>query len=224
MKDLKHLNEIDPLNRNVTKDSGAEFSPMDPPDAYTPPSVESIDYDEMNPLLQHLIDEHAVQRPILDGFETALIDFRQNGWRLNDQINLRFKEFFTFLDQEYVKHVLKEEKLLFPHLHRRLIEAGEHGKGDYQRTAVDLMEDDHSKIMQCGSLVFNLMGLAPRLPDAASRMLVFDAAFEQATRLVESLRLHTFREEKVVFSLAQRLIPAETLDDLLRQAKNFKDY
>ncbi len=57
MDDLKKWNQDDPLRRMVEKDSGQEaFSPMDPPDAYSPPGLEALDYEDMHPYLQGLMD------------------------------------------------------------------------------------------------------------------------------------------------------------------------
>ena len=45
-------------------------------------------------------------------------------------------------------------------------------------------------------------------------MIVLDAALEQGKNLVELLRLHVFREDNVVFSLAHRLIATTEFDEM----------
>ena len=60
------------------------------------------------------------------------------------------------------------------------------------------------------------LGLAARLPDERSRGFVFQTAFNNARELVELIRLHIYREDHVVFPLAQKLISTEELDALMR--------
>jgi hypothetical protein len=97
-------------------------------------------------------------------------------------------------------------------LHDRLIESGEHGNGENPSTAVDLMEDDHVKFIQLGSLVFNLLGLGIRLRDTESKIVTFDLAFNTGRELAELLRLHIFREDETLFPLSQQLL---TIEDFL---------
>ncbi|MCK5467412.1 MAG: hypothetical protein KAI99_02855, partial [Cyclobacteriaceae bacterium] len=59
---------------------------------------------------------------------------------------------------------------------------------------------------QLASLTFNILGLAARLPDNHSRMLTFDVAYNSGIELVELLRLHIYREDNILFPLAQKLL------------------
>jgi len=175
---LKQLNEIDPLERGAEKQlDREEFSPMDPPDAYAPPAGEAVDYEALHPFLQHLMDEHQVVITELDGFEGVLIRIQEEG--VSQSVNQELSDFFRYLDDQIVPHHAKEEKILFPLLQARLLEKGEHSQGPVPKTAIDMMEDDHMKVMQLAAVSFNFMGLAPRLPDSDSRALVLDAALEQ---------------------------------------------
>ncbi len=124
------------------------------------------------------------------------------------------RSFFTFFDDHVVAHQLAEDKILFPTLHERLLEKGEHGAGHPPRTAVDMLEDDHAKVMQIAAVTFNFLALSARLPDPASRAIVLDAALEQGKALIEMLRLHMFREDNVVFALAVEHLEASTFDDM----------
>ncbi len=215
MDDLKKWNQDDPLRRMVEKDSGQEaFSPMDPPDAYSPPGLEALDYEDMHPYLQGLMDEHKACTLQLDLFEAALLDMQQNG--LSRKSDDALRSFFQFFDQHISSHNRKEEQVLFPLLRRRLLEYGEHSHGEDRTTGVDVLEDDHTKALQLAAVIFNFFGLAFRLPDAASRAVVMDAALEQGKSLVEMLRLHIFREDKVVFAQAQRLLSQEELEEMVR--------
>ena len=160
---------------------------MNPPEAFAPPKLEEIPYEELHPFLQRLMDEHKACIKELDAFEEALIYIQQKG--INKTVDGKLRDFFEFFDTHIVKHNQKEEKILFPLLHQRLIEKGEHGKGSDLLTAVDMLEDDHIKTIQLAAVVFNFFGLAMRLPDPNSRLVVLDAALEQGKTLIENLKL-----------------------------------
>ena len=213
MTNLKDLDKIDPLKRIVEKDTGQkELSPMEPPEAYNPPSMDAIAYEKMHPFLQKFIDEHRLCTKELDAFEEVLIEIQKNG--ISKDLNEKLSKFFNFLDNNIVSHNLKEEKILFPLLNERLIENGEHSNNPVPKTSVDMLEDDHIKLMQLAAVTFNFMGLSGRLPDIASRALVLDAAIEQGKALIELLKLHIFREDNIVFSLAQKFIKKEEFAEM----------
>ncbi|MFP5471092.1 MAG: hemerythrin domain-containing protein [Bacteroidia bacterium] len=206
----KKLKEEDPIVKNAEKDQETEeFSPMDPPDAYDKKRVIGANYEAMDKHVKELMDEHAELEKIAAKFETALIEFKTSGFVFTKEINDTFNEFFTFFDEHILPHNRKEERHLFPILHQRLIESGEHGVGDNPETAVDLMEDDHVKFIQLATLSFNLLGLGSRLTDLNSRALTYDLACNSGKELVELLRLHVYREDNTLFPLAQKLLTAE---------------
>lgn len=215
---LKQLKDIDPLTRIAEKQTEQEeYSPMNPPDAYDPPRVEAIPYEDLHSFLQHLMDDHKACIEELDAFEEILIQIQKEG--IPRGINQPLSKFFRFLDEHVVAHHMKEEKILFPLLQDRLLAAGEHSQGPAPRTAVDMLEDDHIKIIQFAAVTFNFFGLAGRLPDPASRTIVLDAAIEQAKTMIEMLRLHIFREDNIVFPLAARHITGEELDEMTRDPR-----
>ena len=78
-----------------------------------------------------------------------------------------------------------------------------------------MMEADHVSVLQLASVVFTLFGLSVRLPDKNSRLVVLDMAIEQGKSLVETLKLHVFREEHIVFPLAQKYLSHEELDHMM---------
>ena len=213
---LKQLKDIDPLERRAEKQSGREeYSPMDPPDAYAPPGMEAVAYEAMHPFLQHLMDDHKAVINALESFEEDLLHLQKEG--VSRDVQQGLSDFFRFLDEQIVRHHVKEEKILFPLLQERLLEKGEHSQSPVPKTAVDMLEDDHVKVMQLAAVTFNFFGLALRLPDAASRALVLDAALEQGKTLVELLRLHIFREDQIVFPLAHNHVTPGELGDMERR-------
>ncbi len=185
---------------------------MDPPDAYAPPNMEPVPYEELHPFLQQLSDEHKECIKELDAFEETLLHIQQKG--IDKSVDTRLRTFFEFFDVHIVKHNQKEEKGLFPLLHQKLKEKGDHGHGPTPVTAVDMLEDDHVKALQLAAVVFNFFGLTMRLPDPNSRLVVLDAALEQGKVLIELLRLHIFREDNIVFSQAHQYLSTAELDEI----------
>lgn len=211
--DTHNLNQIDPLKKQPEHGSiGNGLSPMDPPEAYAPPAMDRVAPEDLHPFLRKLTEEHAAFMGELSIFEEAILSVQKTGFtKESDQ---RLRHFFHFFDQEFVPHSRREEVTLFPLLRERLITDGEHSKADAPTTATDLMEDDHHKAVQLAAVVLNFMGLAFRLPDERSKLVVLDAALEQGKALVELLRLHIFREDNLVFSSAHRLISRTEFDEM----------
>ena len=203
------------IKRFVEKDKDhEEISPMDPPDAYSAQNIESLPYEKMHPFLQELIDEHKNFTGVLNTFEVALINWRKNNWIFNDEIDLGLKQFFSFFDEKVPLHNQKEEKKFFPLLHNKLIETGEHNTKDTSFTAINLMEDEHIKVAQAAAIVFNFLGLGSRLPDKRSQEITFEAAFEQGIAIVETMKLHIFREENILFPQAMKLFTLSEFENL----------
>ncbi|MBI5857723.1 MAG: hemerythrin domain-containing protein [Sphingobacteriales bacterium] len=215
------FSESDYLKRNVEKDANGQpgYSPMDPPDAYKPPGIEPVAYELLDPVLRHLYDEHKFILAGLDDLEKALLEIRKEG--INKSLNKKLADFFKFLDEFIVLHHLKEERILFPLLHDRLLDAGEHAPGSIPETAVDMLENDHIKTMQLVTLMFSLMGLSSRLTDLSSRAILIDTAIEQGNSLIELLRLHIFRENNVVFALAHKYFTNEDFQEQKDQLKKY---
>lgn len=195
----------DPIKRYVEKDSAEEMSPFDPPDAFDPQNIEPIAYEELHPFLKKLADEHTVFSTVLNAFEEALIKWRENNWRFDEEIDKKFKNFFEFIDEKVPVHNQKEEKDLFPLLNKKLIEIGEHNSKDSTLTGISIMEDEHIKVAQAAAIVFNFLGLGSRLPDQRSKEITFEAAFEQGIAIIETMKLHIFREENILFPQAMKL-------------------
>ena len=209
------MNTNDPVKRFVEKEKEfEEASPMNPPDAFSPSTVEPVEYKDMAPFLQKFIDEHKVCINVLNDFESALNNWKRNGWIFNEDINKSFKSLFSFLDNNATIHNKNEEKTLFPLLHKRLIETGEQSSAEEPKTAVDVLEDDHIKIAQLGALCLNFLGLGSRLEDKKSREIVFELAYEQGKAIVETMRLHIYREDETLFPLSMKLISQKEFEEM----------
>ena len=211
MGNFKELNVIDPLKRNVEKDAGApEYSPMDPPDAFAPPNSEAIPYKDMHPFLQSLMDDHKMVIEEMKKLEEAFNRIREEG--VSKSLFEKIADFFRYFDDTVLVHNRREEKDLFRALMPRLLENGEHSTGDTLITSVDMMEDDHVKSLQHATLCFNFLGMATRLPDADSRLVMLDTALEQGKALIELMRLHIFREENITFPQAMKYFSTAELN------------
>lgn len=205
----------DPIKKSAGKETNDEaLSPMEPPEAFAQSTVEPVAYEDMHPFLQKLMDEHKVFVKVLDNFEAALTEWKQNNWIFNDNINIKFKELFSFLDNNTPVHNKKEEKQLFPMLHKKLLETGEHNGDETPKTGVDIMEDEHIQVAQLGALCLNFLGLGSRLPDKASREMTFEFAYNQGKEIVEIMRLHLYREDETLFPLTMKLFTKEELQGL----------
>ncbi len=210
MIDLKKAAITDPLQRNVEKGlEQIEHSPMDPPSAYEQPA-EIKDNKVINEAsIQEFVDEHKLAMKHIEEFEKGLTAYKATGYLLNPEINKAFASFFKFFDEILLPHNDKEEKCLFPILREKLIAAGEHSTGEVKVTAIEVMEDDHVKFIQLGSLTFNLLGLATRIRDEGSKIFILDTAYENGRELVELLKLHIYREDYTLFPLAQKYLSHE---------------
>ncbi|MCH7774775.1 MAG: hypothetical protein IH784_10280 [Bacteroidetes bacterium] len=60
----------------------------------------------------------------------------------------------------------------------------------------------------------NFLGLGSRLEDKKSREIVFELAYEQGKAIVETMRLHIYREDETLFPLAMKLISKEELKEM----------
>ncbi len=209
---VKIVDPKDRIRRKVDKgDHEEELSPMAPPDAYAPPGEDqSVPYEEMHPFLQGLRDEHEECVAELQAFESALDNLRNHG--PSGEVHDVLAKFFGFLERVVLPHNRREELVLFPLLAQRLVESGEHSKGPQPTTAIDVLRADHVELLQVAAVMTNFFRIAPRLPDEASQHYIIDASIRLGRNLVELLRLHIFREDVVVFSLAHKLLNAEELD------------
>jgi hemerythrin-like domain-containing protein len=208
----KKLKEDDPIIRNAEKGEMEELSPMDPPEAYDPERMVDMDTSKLHDYLGGLVDEHTAAKEICDRFENALQEFKSGGYYISKEINDAFNAFFVYFDEEILPHNKKEEQDLFPLLRKRFLESGEHSNDENPTTPVDLMEQEHIKFIQLASLCFNFLGLAFRLKDNEARFVTLDLAYNNGKELVETLKLHIYREDHIIFPLAQDLLTPEELN------------
>ena len=204
-------NKTDPIIKNPEKIEGEELSPMDPPDAMAPPALDKIDYEKLDPFLKELVDDHKGLVSQLDIFEKTLLSIMDEG--ITPEIKERIRNFYEFFDHEFIAHNRKEEIKLFPKLKEKLIETGHHST-DGSQTPVDILMADHIEALQLAAVSFNLFGLITKLEDKNSKLVILDLAIEQGKALVEFLRVHIFREDNIVFSLAQKLISKDEFKHL----------
>lgn len=213
--DLKNLNKQDPLKRMVERQNETEeFSPMDPPDAFQPPALDEVKYEDMHPLIQSLMDDHKACNGAISAFENTLNALHTDGFTKNTLEGIN--DFFSFFDDSIIEHNRKEDNTVFNDLNRVLHEKEEFSTGT-GKTVVDLMEDDHIKMLQLAAISFNLFGLITRIPDKNSGMVILDLAVEQSKALIEMLKLHIFREDNVVFPIANKYLSTEVLDAMKKQ-------
>jgi hemerythrin-like domain-containing protein len=219
MLDLKRYKEEDPLKRLVEKESGGEeLSPMEPPDI-SENDLPPANFDNYHDCLKQLTSEHQEFGEMLTEFEKAILFFKENGLQKQEETKEIINRFFAYIDNTVLPHNRKEEKILFYLLNKQLVAKDIYSKNDSSNTVIDIMEDDHSKLIQLSALAFNLLGLAARLPDHDSRLIVLDVAIEQSLAMIELLRLHIYREDHIVFDLAMEHLSEDELSQIAEQLK-----
>jgi hemerythrin-like domain-containing protein len=167
------------------------------------------------------VEDHKVAIKKIEEFENALVQYKTTGYVLTKEINATFSDFFKYYDSNLLLHNEKEDKVLFPLLNEKLMATGEHSTGENPKTAIDVMEDDHVKFIQLGTLSFNLFGLATRIKDPQSRMFICDTAYDTSREFTELLRLHIYREDYTLFPLAQKLISEEEFAVIKEKQKKY---
>jgi len=223
MIDLKQTNQVDPLTRNVEHglDEMKGSTPFDPPSVYDEDKKGTVNFDAMPEALKELVEDHKVAIKKIEEFENALVQYKTTGYVLSKEINATFSDFFKYYDSNLLLHNEKEDKVLFPLLNEKLMATGEHSTGENPKTAIDVMEDDHVKFIQLGTLSFNLFGLATRIKDPQSRMFICDTAYDTSREFTELLRLHIYREDYTLFPLAQKLISEEEFAVIKEKQKKY---
>jgi len=210
--DLKNLNKQDPLKRIVERQKETEeFSPMDPPDAFLPPALDEVKYEDMHPVIQSLMDEHVKCIAVIGTFENTLNELHTDGFSKKTLEGIN--DFFSFFDESIIEHNIKEDNTIFADLNIILQQKEEYSTGT-EKTVVDLLEEDHIKMLQLAAISFNLFGLITRIPDESSGLVILDLAVEQSKALIEMLKLHIFREDNVVFPIANNYLSTEVLDTM----------
>jgi hemerythrin-like domain-containing protein len=203
--------EIEEINIGET-----EMSPFSPPSAYNAPKEEEVAYEDMHPLLQSLIDEHKEYSKQLEMFEETIMLIE--GGRIDKEIDARLRDFFAYMDEEVIPHNREEEKALFPAISRSMLKEGKHSKGNEKFHVIDVLEDEHVKIIQMVSVTFNMFALFVRIPDERSRIMILDVALNQAKELLELLKLHIYREDTIIFSYANRHLSINQLNEIQKNS------
>jgi len=195
----------------------AEMSPFSPPSAYDAPKEEEVAYEDMHPFLQELMDEHKEYSQKLEMFEETIMLIE--GGRIDKEIDARLREFFAYMDEEVIPHNRLEEKALFPAISKSMVKEGKHSKGDEKFNVIDVLEDEHVKIIQMVSVTFNMFALFVRIPDERSRIMILDVAINQSKELLELLKLHIYREDTIIFSYASRYLSVSELSEIQESSK-----
>lgn len=216
-EELARLQIIDPVKKQgevSLSDRGGQCSPLSPPEAMAPPSSVKVNYEDFHPFLQQLIDEHNSLKNVMDEFKIALQDIgkTKNVLGQNDKI---VKNFFKVFMSEFIIHNQKEENVLFPILAQRFLEIGEHSKTSRPITPIDILKNEHLEAMQVGAEARCTWELIHQVFDATSRIILLGSFLRKSNTLLEMMKLHIFREDDIVFSLAQKHLTIGQLDQML---------
>ena len=194
------------IKRFYDKNSIGKSFPFEPTNAYDHQNIARVEYENYHPFIKELIDEHKKMTLVLNNFEMSLIDWRINDWEFKETINEKFKSFFTLIKEKVPIHNKKEDKVLLPLLNKKLIELCDQNFLNCELTGNDLIVDEHLKIEQAASIVFNLLDIGLSLFDKQSKEITFAAVFEQGLAIVETIKLHIYREENILFPQSMKLL------------------
>ncbi len=222
MKDENiNLQQIDPVKKQAEVsaiDRGSQYSPLSPPDALTPPSNVKVLYDNLHPYLKLLVDDHNRLKIEMDKFQLVLLDLSASRDVLGKNAQA-VKSFFDIFMTEFIQHNQQEEKILFPILAKRFLEVGEHSKAARPITPIDILKNEHIEAMQVGAEARCTWALIHQIIDPSSQTILLGNFLRKSHTLLEMMRLHIFREDDIVFSLAQKHLTPGQLDEMLESSK-----
>ena len=209
--DFKYLQEIDPLKPQTETDLSMNegLSPMSPPENYEAALPDQFNKDDFHPFLKEMMKDHELLTEKLSKFDDSIEAIKKEG-EISPENYKVLESFFNFFDDVFIPHNRQEEQKLFPALRKVLIENGEHSKGPTPTTGVDVLEAEHTEAIQFMGMILNSFSLYPRISDKNSKQIILDQMLIMGKKFVELLELHIFREDKIIFCLAQKLLsPAD---------------
>lgn len=217
--ELAYLQTIDPVKKQAevdASDRGGQHSPMSPPEAHSPPCNVKVNYQDMHPFLKQFIDEHNELKAKMDSFQVVLRDLSLNQ-NVIGTTDKTIKTFFHEFMKEFTLHNQREEKILFPVLGQRFLQIGEHSRTNNPITPIDVMEDEHKEAFKVVTECVCIWDLVQKVFDPPSQAILIRTFIRKSNTLLEMMRLHIYREDDIVFSLAQRHLTAEELDGMLNR-------
>lgn len=212
------INKLDPIKKQAEvskEDRGEELSPMSPPSPYNPPSNTKVHYNDLHPYLRQLVDEHNELKLNIESFQKILIDLCTKAKSI-ENAHTSIKKFFRDFISEFTPHNKKEEEILFPLLAKRFLEVGEHSKSNKPITPIDVMKEEHLTIYKLATEAECAWDLMQKLFDETSRNIVFKFFTHKSNELIEVIKLHIYREDDIVLSLAQRHLRRDELDQMMK--------
>lgn len=215
--DLAYLQKIDPVKKQgevSTSDRGASLSPMGPPEAHSPPGSVKVEYSDFHPYLRIYVDEHIELKAKMDEFQKILRDLSL-GENLSAETDRKVRSFYKEFFKDFLVHNRREEEVLFPILAARFLEIGEHSRTNRPITPINIMEDEHQEAFKVATEAVCVWDLLAHIFDATSRAVILKTFIRKSNTLLEMMRLHIYREDEIIFSLAQRHLSREVLDQLL---------
>lgn len=217
-EELAYLQKVDPLKKQVevsAKDRGADLSPMSPPEAHTPPSSVKVEYEQMHPYLKKLVDEHNDLKLVMGEFRKT-VDHIGISRETTGRVDKSVRNFFNIFMTDFLVHNREEEKVLFPVLAKRFLEIGEHSKAANPITPIDVLMSEHIEALQVAVEAKCTWELLQQVFDPPSQTILLGNFMRKTNTLLEMMKLHIFREDDIVFSLAQKHLTQEELDSLIK--------
>ena len=164
-----------------------------------------------NPI-EKLIECHDHILTQLSLFNQSLNAIEQQGMVgfLSERENM--KKTFEFIDTSIVLHTRDEEEGLFPKLRPKL-EAELPGGGG-GKTPVDIMESEHRIVEEVISRVKSLASMIEKNPHESETALLLDEFLQKGRWIVQAYQGHIWKENNVLFPMAERLLSGEDKDQV----------
>lgn len=212
-----YLNRVDPLKKQefVSNEDRGDLSPLTPPEADHPPSSVKVPYEQMHGYIRHYMDEHSAIIRILDLFETDLKHLSETK-KIDQRLQKNISLFFEIFLNEFIPHNQREEREFFPLLEKCFLEIGEHSNTSKPVTPIDIMYKEHVEALLLAIESQSYWRVLEFLKEESDRTKVLASFLKKSFALIEVMRLHIFREDDVVFSLAQKNLDSIVLDNLFK--------
>lgn len=217
--ELAYLQKVDPVKKQAEVDAserGGQYSPMSPPEAHRPPCNVKVEYENMHPYLKLFVDEHNELKRRMDGFQVVLRDLSLN-LDIFGNVDKTIRTFFQEFMKEFTVHNEREEQVLFPVLAQRFLQIGEHSRTNNPITPIDVMKGEHKEAFKVATECICIWDLTQKIFDPPSQAILMRTFIRKANTLLEMMRLHIYREDDIVFSLAQKHLTTDELNEMLNR-------
>lgn len=131
------------------------------------------------------------------------------------------KVMFDFIDTSIFPHERDEEEPLFPKLLPKLkTKLSRHGTGD---TPIDVITKEHRMVAEVATRVRGLAPLIERDIHSVEASILLKEFLNKGRWLIQAYQRHTWRENNVLFPLAEQFLTAEEKQEIAGVMGEFRN-